>query len=113
MNPARIMELLHEAAKLGVELRDTPGDEEKLALYGRTKAIQVEFNRALASNVPERVETCESILVHLFLETLENRPERMVELFPVFACLCGDPTDNLWICDIDWSIADRRSSDSA
>ena len=43
-------------------------------------------------------------LVNLFWDTLENRPETLLTLFPYFATVCGNRENNKDTAKVDWSL---------
>lgn len=44
-----------------------------------------------------------ALINKLYYVTLQNRPEVLPTLFPVFVLACGDRDDHLIMADIDWS----------
>ena len=44
------------------------------------------------------------VLDKLYVDTIENRPELLPVLFPVFAIICGDREDGMICADVDWSL---------
>lgn len=75
----------------------------------RRNEIQCELGHATAAMRPNGVYDIDSreagilvVIEHLYVDTLQNRPEILPALFPVFALACGDRDNGLIVTDIDW-----------
>lgn len=105
------MALLVEAAKLGRQLFKKPdigiGANEDVAASRRINAIQVLLTDAIRDG--EHCETNRTVIGSVYINTLENRPERLPQLFPLFAVLCGNRSPDVWIGEVDWNVADTAN----
>ena len=100
MQQNRIKELLAEASS--PDCNDT-----------RVDAIQVELSQATAAmeedgtySIAGEKGAANFVLSGLFHSTQANRREKLPDLFPVFALLCGDREPGHMTADIDWSLVE-------
>jgi len=96
MFPAKIYLLLQEASK-----------PQCTAI--RINEIQMLLEEAVRKNsFPKDQDSFEYIVSTLFnegLENLEKNPNALIDLFPVFAMLCGNRNQSR-VARIDWDILD-------
>jgi len=48
------------------------------------------------------------LLGQIYYSTLQNRPELLPTLFPVFAIICGDREKGSIIADVDWTLTEQK-----
>src|ERR1043166_3158969 len=107
MQQHEIMALLREAKQIGQVLRELPEGWQNdvkdwpnnpLVQAGRrVNEIQVLFDRELSRDIGKHRDTASTILGTVYVQTLQNRPELLPSLFPLFAALCGDRSSGVWI----------------
>ena len=44
------------------------------------------------------------VFEELFVKTLQNKPQHLPNLFPLFALLCGDREESMPIANIHWDL---------
>ena len=98
MNQKELMALLQEAA--------TPG-----CTWERQNEIQCILGSASPAMRDDGVYEIEGreagmqlVLDHLYVDVIQNRPELLPSLFPVFAVICGDRQEGLICASVDWSL---------
>ena len=98
MNQRELKVLLEEAAKPECTPR-------------RRNSIQCLLGEASAAMGKDGVYTINGreagmhlVLNALYVDTLNNRPELLPSLFPIFAIICGDREEGFICAHIDWSL---------
>ena len=79
--------------------------------WTRRTEIQCEFGKASAAMGVNGIYKAEgpgsgliAFLDELYIDTLVNRPEFLLSLFPVFAMICGDREGGSICTGVDWSL---------
>jgi hypothetical protein len=90
MDQLKIRDLLIEAAN--------PECSER-----RINEIHCELGQATVMDVEVEVGF-QTLLDSLYVRTVQNRPELLPTLFPIFAIICGDREEDMLIADVDWTI---------
>lgn len=104
MKQERIMELLQEAAKPGC----STGERSKLWFLLRSAALHLPQSAADSAAVSYQ-QAAVRILDHVLVNTIMDRPDQLVSLFPLFAALCGDTSDITDLAQIDWSLIPKTA----
>ena len=103
MKQAQILDLLRQARAYGVQAEAAKDKPDQLARIGRELCkIQI----ALSDAMHHKDAVAGTILETVFVDTVNNRPQALPELFPLFAALCGDRESKMWLADVDWKVYD-------
>jgi hypothetical protein len=103
MRQADVLTLL-QAAGLAAELRKLSGLPPELAKLGEVGVYTNDIlNRLMDAVHPELKGAANQILPALYVDTVDNRPQDMIGLFPLCAKFCGDRGKGMYT-DIDWSL---------
>lgn len=96
MNQKYLMALLQEAANPNCH-------------FHRKNKIQCELSAAICQRGAVdtafddgKREGLELVVSMLYNDALDNRPDLLPSLFPVFAILCGDRGPHMICSDVDW-----------
>ncbi len=98
MKQSELKTLLDEAA--GPDCSWERRNEIHCLLDDALRALNPDGNYEIGG----REEGMSVFLGQLYLNTLRNRPELLSSLFPAFAVICGDRTEEVFMADVDWSL---------
>ena len=98
MDQRELKALLDEAAKPSCSWQRQ--NEIQCRLGEASPAMGVDGVRKIEGPV----EGMQIVLDHLYTDTIQNRPDLLPALFPVFALICGDREDRTICADVDWSL---------
>jgi hypothetical protein len=114
------MGLLVEASDLGKQLFRTENLEESTQIRMRLAQIQTALMGAChhgkenPETTAERMDcsigsACFSLVSAVFVETVNNKPDQLPQLFPFFSIACTDRKNGNWMNrEIDWNVVRRE-----
>lgn len=98
MEQRKLKELLEEAAK--PECTWQRRNEIQCLLGAATPAMRDDG----VYEIEGRGAGMHTVLEHLYVDTIKNKPEILPSLFPFFAVICGDRDKEMIVAEIDWSL---------
>jgi hypothetical protein len=71
----------------------------------RRNKIHLELTQAaLPDEIGTPQEGVTAVLDSMYVQTIENKPQYLPALFPLFALICAERPAQCWAADIDWSL---------